>query len=232
MENEYSGAIDLLSEYNLKAYPILYPFSAAEAKKSDEALQKFVDFCVEEVTKHKDVTYFELMNEVNSGVYSPEQIVRIYKAVYPAVKKARPDAQLMGLALAGKDYAYMEKFYSLGGGDYIDGLSIHYYDRSPSGFKLDWWYPRIDKMIDVMKKYGQDKKPLWFGEQGWSTNERDEWSRAVSVVKYPIFLKGEGYTDCFMIYNYVRKNEDRNDYEGSFGMLRPELDMVSPLFKP
>lgn len=229
VENEYSGAIDLLSEYNLKAYPILYPFSAAEAKKSDEALQKFVDFCVEEVTKHKDVTYFELMNEVNSGVYSPEQIVRIYKAVYPAVKKARPDAQLMGLALAGKDYAYMEKFYSLGGGDYIDGLSIHYYDRSPSGFKLDWWYPRIDKMIDVMKKYGQDKKPLWFGEQGWSTNERDEWSRAVSVVKYPIFLKGEGYTDCFMIYNYVRKNEDRNDYEGSFGMLRPELDMVSPL---
>lgn len=87
----YDGSIDLLDEYNIKTYPILTNSTevVGDVRTNDLALQTFVDFCVDTVLKHKNVPVFELDNEVNAH-YTTDQVIRLMKAVYPAIKKRVP----------------------------------------------------------------------------------------------------------------------------------------------
>ena len=228
----YDGAIDLLDEYNIKTYPILTNSTevVGDVRTNDLALQTFVDFCVDTVLKHKNVPVFELDNEVNAH-YTTDQVIRLMKAVYPAIKKARPDVTVLGLAYAGSNYGWLKEFLEKGGGEYMDGISIHLYDDSGS-FERHWWYEKLPELKEILKKYGMDNKPLWFSEQGWSTYEggpTTEWTRTISNPKYWIFLMNEGWTDHFMIYNCVRKGSGLSDREQMFGIFREEDDMVSPV---
>ena len=226
------GAIDTLDAYNMKTYPILTSFDevAGNIKTDDKALQTFVDFCVDTVLKHKNVPVFELMNEVNAWC-STDDVIRIHKAVYPAVKKARPDVTILGLAYAGGNFGWLEEFLAKGGGEYMDGISIHLYDDS-GAFDRHWWYEKLPQLKEILVKYGMDKKPLWFSEQGWSTYQggpTTEWDRTVSNVKYWTFLMAEEWTEHFMIYNGSRKGSGITDREQMFGIFREEDDMVAPL---
>lgn len=228
----YDGAIDILDEYNIKTYPILTNSTevVGDVRTNDLALQTFVDFCVDTVLKHKNVPVFELDNEVNAH-YTTDQVIRLMKAVYPAIKKARPDVTVLGLAYAGSNYGWLKEFLEKGGGEYMDGISIHLYDDSGS-FERHWWYEKLPELKEILKKYGMDNKPLWFSEQGWSTYEggpTTEWTRTISNPKYWIFLMNEGWTDHFMIYNCVRKGSGLSDREQMFGIFREEDDMVSPV---
>lgn len=228
----YDGAIDILDEYNIKTYPILINSTdvVGDVRTNDLALQTFVDFCVDTVLRHKNVPVFELDNEVNVH-YTTDQVIRLMKAVYPAIKKARPDVTVLGLAYAGSNYGWLKEFLEKGGGEYMDGISIHLYDDSGS-FKRHWWYEKLPELKEILKKYGMDNKPLWFSEQGWSTYEggpSSEWKRTISNPKYWIFLMNEGWTDHFMIYNCVRKGSGLSDNEQMFGIFREEDDMVSPV---
>lgn len=228
----YDGASNLLAKYNIKTYPIPTHWIevAGNARTDDKALQTYVDFCVDMVSRHKEIPVFEIDNEVNAH-YTTDEWIRIMKAVYTAVKAARPDANLFGLAYAGSNYGWLEEFLAKGGGEYMDGISIHLYDDSGT-FDRHWWYEKLPQLKEILVKYGMDKKPLWFSEQGWSTYEggpTTEWDRTVSNVKYWTFLMAEEWTDHFMIYNAIRKGSGITDRENMFGMFREEDDMVAPL---
>ena len=230
--NPYDGAIDLLDKYNIKTYPILTNSDTVigNVRTDDKALQTFVDLCVDEALMHKNVPVFEIDNEVNAH-YTTDQVIRLMKAVYPAVKAARPDVTVLGLAYAGSNYGWLEEFLQKGGGEYMDGISIHLYDDSGS-FDRHWWYEKLPPLREILEKYGMDKKPLWFSEQGWSTYKggpTTEWDRTISNVKYWTFLKAEDWTDHFMIYNGARKGSELTNREQMFGIFREPDDMVAPL---
>ena len=137
----------------------------------DDKIQAFADFMYDVVLRYSyppyNVKYWELGNEpdVDPGSVDPDSVygcwgdqnddyygggtyAEILKAVYPRVKQANPDAQLVigGLLLdcdpinppkisqdsdAKKDCRssrYLEGILEAGGGDYFDGVSFHAYD--------------------------------------------------------------------------------------------------------
>lgn len=65
--------------------------------------------------------------------------------------------KFFGLAYAGSNYGWLEEFLAKGGGEYMDGISIHLYDDS-GAFDRHWWYEKLPQLKEILVKYGMDKK--------------------------------------------------------------------------
>lgn len=232
-DSRNEAMVDIFAERKIKIFPT---FSIPDElyddirRGDDTAIQKLADTWTEKVKSRPDVSVWELANEVNAQ-WSVDQIIKIYKAAYTSLKAAAPDKTFLGLAYAGSNYGWLKEFYEKGGGDYMDGLAIHLYDDSGS-FNRHWWYEKLPELKEILVKYGQDEKPVWFSEQGWSTYEdgpTTEWDRTISNVKYWTYLIAEDWMDHFMIYNLCRTGSDFNSREQMFGVFREEDDMVNPV---
>jgi hypothetical protein len=176
-----------------------------------EALQDLAAFLAEAVERYKDppygVKYWELGNEPDvdpmlvppdSGFgcwgdeqdpyYGGEYYGQMLQVVYPAIKAADPEAQvLIGGLLLDRDPTvdehtnppahFLEGILRGGGGDFFDIVSFHSY-VSYDGQLHDWqtipptWAQRggtlagkVDFLREVLAKYGYDK-PLMLTETG------------------------------------------------------------------
>lgn len=175
----------------------------------EDHLDDFAAFMAQVVSKYSaepyNVSYYELWNEPDEAlerVYAPDAELgcwgdpedptfggRYYgemlKAVYPAVKAANPQAQIVlgGLVLPclpGDDpYCDMSLFFEgvlqNGAGAYFDAISFHSYTAynpsQPSTIQMEknehWWAAsggqvegKLDYLKAVMAKYGIDKPIL------------------------------------------------------------------------
>jgi hypothetical protein len=174
-----------------------------------EALDAMAAFVADAVARYKDapygVKYWELGNEpdvdprlvgpsspfgcwgnMDDSYYGGEYYARMLKAVYPAVKAADPEAQVLigGLLLdqdpskdekANPPGRFLEGILRAGGGDYFDAVSFHAY-VGYDGQLHDWetlpgsWQERggvvagkVDLIRKVLKSYGY-QKPLLLTE--------------------------------------------------------------------
>ena len=143
------------------------------------------------------VKYFELWNEPDAGG-SPsgggwgdygERYGEMLKAIYPVVKAANPNAQVVigGLAYdfftdrPGGDGIFVRGFIdnvlATGAGDSIDYMNVHYY---PFVRHREEWtagnssglIEKIDALKAKMAEYGVNK-PLMVTEVGWHSNPID-----------------------------------------------------------
>ena len=108
--------------------------------ETDEEIAAYVRYCtyVVETLKGK-VDCFEIWNEPNTETYTQRgyttsaqyasAYVKLLKAAYPAIKKANPDAYVMGGAIAATDNCngFLREIFERGVADYMDALSIHPY---------------------------------------------------------------------------------------------------------
>ena len=176
-----------------------------------EALQDLANFLAEAVNRYKDppfgVKYWELGNEPDvdprlvapdggfgcwgdeqDTYYGGEYYGQILQAIYPAIKAADPEAQvLIGGLLLDRDPAvdehpnpparFLEGILRGGGGDFFDLVSFHSYVPY-DGQLHDWettlpnWAQRggtlpgkVDFLREVLAGYGYDK-PLMVTEAG------------------------------------------------------------------
>lgn len=186
------------------------PGSFCSAPKP-EALQAMADFVGEAVRRYKDppfgVKYWELGNEPDvdpllvppdsafgcwgdeqDAYYNGEFYGQMLQVVYPAIKAADPEAQvLIGGLLLDRDPAvdehpnppahYLEGILRSGGGDFFDIVSFHSYVTYDEQLH-DWearahtWKQRggtlagkVDFLREVLAEYGYDK-PLMLTEAG------------------------------------------------------------------
>ncbi|MBI1952112.1 cellulase family glycosylhydrolase [Candidatus Saccharibacteria bacterium] len=115
---------------------------------------------------------------------SPQQMVELMKAAYPAVKEADPKAYVLmpGIVLNKPNYlTYLKELYEAGASNYFDILSIHGY--LPSRQINDG----LQAMIKTSEASGDTKKPVWLTEfavpvSGYTTEE-DQAKYAAEVLK-------------------------------------------------
>lgn len=123
---------------------------------------------------------------------TPQDYVDLLATVYPAVKAANPDMQVLAGALAPNlepmgspwainDLTYYEAMYAAGAADYFDGLAVHAYgltfpaEAEPGPDILN--FRRVELVRDIMVRHGDAATPIFITESGW--NDHPRWTHAV-----------------------------------------------------
>ncbi len=144
------------------------------------------------------VDYLVIGNEPNLSYewgYRPTtavDYVNLLKVVYPQVKEANPDIQILAGALAPtlepegspwglNDLHYLAGMYEAGAAPYFDGLAVHAYgltfpaDAEPDPDILN--FRRIELVREVMVAAGDEGKSIFVTETGW--NDHPRWTMGV-----------------------------------------------------
>ena len=129
------------------------------------SLQDCTPSCVRAaVTKFKaQVHVWEVMNEPNFSM-SPAQYVALIKKIYPIIKGIDPQAKVMGPAVCGIQLPWYKQFLALGGGKYINILSLHDYEGNTSIGPAHWRW-KFAVLHQLMTQYGCGKLPIWQTER-------------------------------------------------------------------
>ena len=163
---------------------------------------RFVDFgrfAAEFVTHYAgQVDYVIIWNEPNLALEwgyadgSPEKYTEMLRVVYPMIKAANPDVQVLAGALAPtlappgsewgmNDLTYLQRMYDAGAADYFDILAIHAYgwfsspDEPAAPDAVN--FRRTELLRTLMEENGDGHKQAMITEGGW--NDHPRWTRAV-----------------------------------------------------
>jgi|GEM_PF-7048704 len=138
---------------------------------TEEEVRNYGDYVYNMVSRYKDyVKYWEVWNEPNiSEFWSPEPNVENYtkvlKEAYRRAKEADPTCKVIGCVTAGTALEFIEKVLQLGGGRYMDIISVHpYQHESPE--EETGQIVLIHELHEMLKKYNANI-PIWITEVGW-----------------------------------------------------------------
>lgn len=132
-----------------------------------------------------DIHHWEIWNEENGAdFYRPvpdaPTYVRILKTAYKAAKSADPKCTVVlgGLQMNGiipnpwaplKVENFLQKIYDAGGKPYFDVVNVHPYVLSTANEGPAYCAKLVRGTVEVMKKNGDARKPLWITETGLPT---------------------------------------------------------------
>ncbi|HEX2171313.1 MAG TPA: hypothetical protein VHL09_02565 [Dehalococcoidia bacterium] len=178
--------------------------------------------------------YFEWggRGRVNAAEY-----VRMACTAYPAIKNADPNVIVISGAMtptgvneggiAVDDLVYLEQMYQAGIKDCSDAIGAHPGgfnnppDDDPSTnsrglqeFKGHWsfYFRRFEQYRDVMVRYGDEGKQIWFTEFGWASSQNpypdyayaaqnSEQDQANFIVRAFQIARERGYVGGMMLWN-------------------------------
>jgi hypothetical protein len=196
------------------------------------------------------VDYIVVGNEPNLALewgyqpVDPARYVDLLAVVYPAVKAANPDVQVLAGALAPtlappgsdqgmNDLEYLQDMYDLGAAAYFDILAIHAYgwhsepddpaDPEVVNFR------RAELLHAIMVANGDGAKPAMITEAGW--NDHPRWTRAVRPgqrIDYTIHAYQIAQDEwpwmqavCMWVFRYPW---DAKSYQDYFTFVRPDFE--------
>jgi hypothetical protein len=144
------------------------------------------------------VHYIIIWNEPNLALewgyaaVDPAKYATMLKVVYPMIKAANPDVQVLAGALAPtlappgspdgmNDLTYLQALYDQGAADYFDMLAIHAYgwysDPDEAADPAVVNFRRSELLRAMMVANGDEEKQAMITEGGW--NDHPRWTRAV-----------------------------------------------------
>jgi len=166
---------------------------------ADEAFDDFGRFAAAFAARYADrVDYLIIGNEPNLalewGYQMPDakRYTELLRTVYPMVKAAAPDMQVLAGALAPtnapegshdavNDLVFLQQMYDAGAADFFDILAIHAYgwhsdpDAPPAPDAIN--FRRSELLREIMVQNGDSHKQAMITEGGW--NDHPRWTRAV-----------------------------------------------------
>lgn len=187
--------------------------------------------------------------------------VDLLKTAYAAIKAADPNVVVLSGALtptgvddgiiAIDDVRYLEMMYQAGLKDHCDAVGAHPsgYNNPPDdtptnktvaspAFKGHWsfYYRRFEQYREVMERYGDGDKQLWFTEFGWASSpnpqpayayasDNSEADQASYLVRAFEIAKEKGYVGVMFVWNlnYAPTAEPDDRFaKRAFSILRPD----------
>ena len=124
------------------------------------------------------VSAWEAWNEPNHPNFfsgTPADYVRLLRASYPQFKAGDPNALVVSAGTSYQNIEWLEEMYRAGARGYFDVLATHPY-MGPSDKPPEWddgsiWTIRaVSRVHDLMARYGDGAKNIWFTEFGWSSH--------------------------------------------------------------
>jgi len=150
---------------------------------------KFVEFAVRGAYA-AGVRHFEVWNEPVPYAYwmgPMESVVRLHEVTYRAVKRVAPDAVVLGPCPYSFVWGFLEKYFELGGGQWIDQVVIHAYGKNPD----EAFVTNLRKLRSMLAKYGLGDRDIYITEKGFSTPQSTERQQAHDLVKTYVYCLSE-----------------------------------------
>ncbi len=154
-----------------------------------EKLEDYEDYVERVVARYKGrVKGYIIWNEPNLAIEwggerpDPVAFTELLEVGYEAVKVSDPDALVVAGGLAPTnnndqhgydDRLFLRAMYEAGAADYFDVLSAHPYSfgQAPDAPEADNQHPafvRLAEIRAIMVEYGDEDKPVWITEMGWT----------------------------------------------------------------
>jgi hypothetical protein len=218
----------------------------------DEAqFPAFADFAAKFVQRYAGkVRYVIIWNEPNLSLewgYQPvdvDKYVAMLRTLYPAIKTANPEVQVLAGALAPtlappgspegmNDLDYLQRMYDAGAAAYFDILAIHAYgwhftpDEPAAPDIIN--FRRAELLRAIMEANGDGAKPAMITEGGW--NDHPRWTRAVRPgqrIEYTLRAYAIAQAEwpwlqalCFWVFRYPW---DANSYQDYYTFVRTDFE--------
>lgn len=178
----------------------------------------FGGFVYEFVRHYKGrIHYIQIWNEPNvwpewgNQQVNPAAYVELLKIAYRRAKEVDPNIFVLSAPLAINtenfpirrnlsDLIFLEEMYQAGARDYFDILSANAFgmdlppDAPPDPDTLN--FQRVLLQRQIMEKYGDQNKPVWFSEYGWNAapaefpKEQQIWKRVSEADQARFTIEG------------------------------------------
>lgn len=237
--------VDLSNDANLDTLMILSygnPLYGGSPPETEVEYQGFYDYCYELVRDLKGrVNRFEIWNEFNLvGHHTfnpkklpPENYAKLLVNSYKAVKRANPDAEVIGMVTSGSPLDWIEKvLIAIDGEKCFDAVSVHPYSLGVSSEDAHL-VSKGKGLRELMNKYGYTDTKLYISEIGWTTagDPQEEFNQAMYEVRTYLLNDAYDLYDAIYIYDF---QDDSYLTEGSieytFGLVRYWNNMVENPF--
>ena len=197
-----------------------------------DAYIRYVDFVSKSLAGK--VAAYEIWNEpdikyFNTKDATAEDYTEMLKAAYRTVKSNDPDVTVLGGAIAFET-DFIDGMMKAGAGEYMDGLSVHYYLGKGAPEKRA--RNRLDEYRDVLVKYGCDKMPIWVTETGWANSNVDEQTQAQYIIRNAVFydeflldygIEGQYFTYELQDSSITSDVLGGEEYENSLGLYKNDF---------
>ena len=122
---------------------------------------------------------------------TPDAYARLLRASYSRFKAGDPGAKVVAGNVVYNDDSWLGKMYAAGAQGYFDVLATHPYQavgneppEAPDNGTI-WRMSHVPAVHQLMCRYGDCGKPIWFTEAGWSSHPNDgtesNWERGVTL---------------------------------------------------
>jgi hypothetical protein len=172
---------------------------------------------------------WEIWNEPNITFWRPKPDVRQYNtlalAAAQAMRRADPQATIIGPASSGFPWEFLESFLQSGILEYLNAVSVHPYrgyDKSPETAGED--YRRLRTLIEKCAPEGKKNLPILSGEWGYASH-----SRGVSLETQAAFLVRQQLANLVqgvplsIWYDWKNDGTDPAEREHNFGTVNHDL---------
>lgn len=153
------------------------------------------------------IKHWEVWNEPVPYAYwmgTIEDMVRLHEVTYKAVKAADPEAIVLGPCPYSFLFPFLEKFFELGGGQWIDAVVIHAYTSgAPEPGQLD---VNLQKVRQLAARF-VGPRDLYVTELGWDAG-RIGWTRQAQYLVRSHVLALEARVKALIWHMYWNYGED------------------------
>lgn len=206
------------------------------APSSPEAIAAYARYCGFMAQELKGICkYFEVWNEWNGGAgfnptnEPPEVYVKVLKAAYAEIKKANPEAIVIGIDTAGVPLDWIEEVFAAGGLEYMDAVSIHPYQWNFGVFNWSTLINNTEAVKELMREYGGVEKPIWYTEIGFSTSTDRFTDLEQASNMLMLYSVSRAYDLCEGLTQYcLFDRSDPDDTEHNWGLLEYWEDKDAP----
>ncbi|MBA4262157.1 MAG: hypothetical protein C0443_09130 [Comamonadaceae bacterium] len=142
------------------------PGNAAEPARLDD-WRRYVRTVVERYKGR--ISHYEVWNEINlKGFYSGslDTLLELARIAHQEIRSGDPAARIVSPSVTGlgRNPQWLDRYLSLGGGQYADVIGYHFYSPKHSPEAM---LPVIRDVQASMRRHGVADKPLWNTEAGW-----------------------------------------------------------------
>ncbi len=181
---------------------------------SDLAQAAFARFAAAAVTRYRGLALWEIWNEPNLNFGKPVDLdayIRFAGVVCQAIRRADPDAAIMGPASAGIPMPFLQAFIASDRDHCFDAVSVHpYRESNPETVLRDW--ARLSSISSAIVPVASEWGYSSTGGK-WSTERQAEYVTRLYLVN---LLAGVPIT---VIYDVRNDSPDPTDLESNFGLL-------------
>ena len=204
-----------------------------------EGRAAFADFAGAAAARYGDrVDAWEVYNEPNMGVVTPEAYADLLIRASAAIKAADPGATVVTAGNASVPRSqqtltgaveFLERLYAAGAGGHFDAVAHHpyTYPHSPTASE-DWngWQMMEDGLRRVMDAHGDETMQIWVTEFGAPTDggrlEVSEADQARLLHEAVALAAADPLVGPILYYSYADRGGSTSDTENWFGLVGPD----------